>query len=89
MSEILSLFNFYKDKFDNRMKAEVVSAQTLSKSEIDKIKTYLEDKYKCCVEVVNSIDKSIISGIIIKTPNDIIDASLKNKINSLYSSLLS
>lgn len=89
IGEIVSLFQNYMDEYNSEMRAEIVSPEPLSSQNMDKLRKYLEDKYSCKVDVVNSIDKSLISGVVIKTPNEILDASLKNKINSLYSCLLS
>lgn len=87
--DIVSFYHEYMDAYNKEMKAEVISAEALASKDLQKLKTYLENKYQCKVEIVNSIDKSLISGVIIKTPNEVLDASLKNKINSLYSSLMS
>ena len=89
IGEIVSLFQNYMDEYNSEMRAEIVSPEPLSSQNMNKLRKYLEDKYSCKVDVVNSIDKSLISGVVIKTPNEILDASLKNKINSLYSCLLS
>jgi F-type H+-transporting ATPase subunit delta len=89
MNDIVVFFHEYMDQFYKEMKAEVISAEPLSSLNINKLKKFLETKYKCKVEIVNSIDETLIGGVVIKTPNEVLDASLKNKINSLHSSLLS
>ena len=70
-------------------KAEVVSARKLSSADLDKVKNRLETKYDKKFEVVNTVDPSIIGGLILKIDDKVIDESISGNLGKLSSSLLS
>ncbi len=66
---------------------DVISTQKLKSNEQQKIRQFLEKKLNCQVELKETIDSSLINGIIIKYQNNIIDASLLHKQDDLKSYL--
>ena len=64
--------------------AKVVSARPLSKNTLDRIEQFIINKTNANkVELVASIDGSLMGGAVISTANYRLDASLKNRINKL------
>ncbi len=62
-------------------KIEIITSHEVGQEVIEKIKSYVaswEGK-----EFVTSVDKSILSGVIVKGKNKILDASLKTNLNKL------
>ena len=83
MPDILEEFVRLKDEDENILKAQVVSVEKLHKNEMDKIQTFLEDKYQSSVVLSNIIDTDILGGVVIKTPKEVIDASIRSRIDEL------
>ncbi len=87
--DIFEEFIILKNEDENIINAEIVSAEKLPSDELVRLNNFLNDKYQAKVNVVNTIDQDILGGIIIKTPNEVIDASIKGKIDELAAVLKS
>jgi len=69
--------------------AKVSSKTPLTKYTIDEIRHILKSRYKANEIVVHEKeDKSLLGGIRIEAKDEIIDLSLKNKLNKLHNYLL-
>ena len=89
---IRTILEGHLDKNDELKKvgiAEIVSAKQLSSEQLNKIKKRLEEKYDKKFELVNTVDSSIIGGLILKIENKVIDESISGKLGRLSGSLLS
>jgi len=71
------------DKFNNRIRAEVVSAipltENVSSDLVEKLKVY----FKADVRIENQVDPSILGGIIIRVDRQVFNASVLEKINKM------
>ena len=81
--DILEEFERLKDEDEKKLQANVRSVEKLSSGESEKIQKFLEDKYKCSVEIINTIDPDILGGVVIETPEEVIDASIRSRIDEL------
>lgn len=63
--------------------AEVVSAEPLSKSQLDKVGAALEKAVGREVRIDTRVDPAIIGGLVIKVGSRMIDNSLKTKLQNL------
>ena len=81
--DYIELTNQYK----KQVSVEVISAIELDEKMLMEIKTDVDSKTGLDVRVKNTIDKSIIGGLLIKIGERIIDLSVKNKIEDLKSKL--
>ena len=63
--------------------AEVVSAHALSDDQIDRLKSQLKARVGGDVAIDARIDPDILGGLIVKVGSQMIDASLKTKLNRL------
>ena len=89
---VTDILNQYHEMYDESVKigeAEVISAKKLSAEQIERIKKRLEEKYGKKFELVNTVDSSIIGGLILKIENKVIDESISGKLDRLSGSLLS
>lgn len=83
----------YKDyieltnQFKKQVSIEVISAIELDEKLIMEIKKDVDSKTGLDVRVQNTVDKSIIGGLLIRIGERIIDLSVKNKIEDLKSKL--
>jgi len=80
---IINHFISYSKKQDGIQDLELTSAYPLSEKTIDSIKKIFGKK----IEVVCGTDRSLIGGVIIKTRDRILDASIKTQLNKLKQSL--
>lgn len=82
-SYIVEYYKKLMDEDNNVLNVTLISANQLSKENIDKIVHFLEEKYKSTINLTKKIDSSLIGGFIIKTDKEVIDHSLKNKIENI------
>jgi F-type H+-transporting ATPase subunit delta len=81
--DYIELANRYK----KQVSVEVISAIELDEKMLKEIKKDVDSKTGLDVRVKNTVDKSIIGGLLIKIGERIIDLSVKNKIEDLKSKL--
>ncbi len=77
------------NKFRKQVDIEVISAVKLDKKTISKIGKKVKRKTNLEVRIKNIVDKSIIGGIIIQIKDEIIDLSIKNRMEQLKDDLKS
>lgn len=87
IGDILKEFKKIKDDDESVMNVEIVSAEKLSSSDFNKLLKFLKNKYQKVIKMSNTVDPSILGGVIIKTENDVLDDSLKHRIESLAEEL--
>ena len=81
--DYIELTNHYK----KQVSVEVISAIELDDKMLIEIKKDVDSKTGLDVRVKNTVDKSIIGGLLIKIGERIIDLSVKNKIEDLKTKL--
>lgn len=86
---VLDEFAALKRELDKQLNAEVCSASPLSDAEIAKIQGSLEKRYGRAVKLNCRIDPSLMGGLVIKAGDEIIDASVRSKLNRLAEALQS
>jgi len=86
---VLTEFVALKSELDKQLDASVCSASPLSDVDIAKIQASLEKRYGRTVKLNFSIDPSLMAGLVIKAGDEIIDASIRNKLNRLAEALQS
>ena len=63
--------------------AEVISASNLSKPQVEQIRKVLEKISKKQVTVHNLVSEDLLGGLIVKIGSQMVDSSLKTKLNKL------
>lgn len=88
-------FNYIKSGFEKKVESinniqpvEITSAVELKSEYQEKIIVKLTEKLKKTIRPIWKIDESIIAGLIFKIEDDVIDTSIKNKLDKLSKSLL-
>ena len=84
---IVEAYRIELDKINNIKRIEVVSAINLSDSTKDKIVEKLQNKLHKTVIPSWKTNAEIIGGLVIKIDDDVIDSSLKNKLENLSKNL--
>lgn len=85
--EIFESYNKLLDNINNISRIKVVSAISMSDEAQKRLKTKLEEKLRMNVVLDMSIDTDIIAGLVIKIGDNIIDMSLKHKLEDLSKSI--
>lgn len=87
-SEILSFFNELANDERGILNGVVYSARKLSPKEIREIEEAMTKRNNQATELVNRIDPDLISGVKVVIGNEVIDGSMRSKIDTLRNELL-
>ena len=88
MQEIAEIFESLKFKHNNVRVVEVESAHEVSADQLDSLTSLLKDKYQSEVKVKVSINKGLMAGLKIKSNNEVIDLTIKNRLNQMEQQLI-
>ena len=83
LAQVIRLFGRLAAEHRGETTAEVVSAHTLSDDQIAALKTRLKARAGRDVTIDAQTDPSILGGLIVKLGSQMIDSSLKTKLNRL------
>lgn len=92
MPEIIGIFNEFNkmcNGYLNIKEGIIYSTDELSESEIERIEQKMSRVIDTKVELTNSIDEKLIGGIKVVIEDQVFDGSIKNKLESLKSALIS
>ncbi|WP_392564956.1 F0F1 ATP synthase subunit delta [Orbus wheelerorum] len=89
LPEVLTLFIKYVLESQAVADVDVISASPLTEAQLNKIKAAIEQRLSRKVKLECHIDKSIISGFIIRTGDMVIDSSIRGRLNRLSDALQS
>lgn len=67
--------------------AEVTSAKALTKAQTDKLAKTLKAQIGKAVSIQETVDETIIGGLIVKVGSKMIDTSIKSKLNALQNTM--
>ena len=81
--QIISAYKELLDSANNTQNVEIISAIELSDSQKQNIIEKLSAKLNKNIKPDWIIDKSIIAGLVIKMDDNVIDSSVKNKLEKL------
>lgn len=88
-AEILEHLQKLADKDSGTVRAKILSPDKISDHRASEIKTSLKHRYKAEHIILDQAeDKTLIGGFRIEAEDEIIDLSLKNKVNQLKNHLL-
>ena len=83
----LSVLNDLISANKNEITAEVVSAKSLSKGQVEKLAKSLKTNFGKEVKINASVDSSLIGGMIVKVGSRMIDTTIQAKLNSLQNTM--
>lgn len=86
--EVLDSYNKSLDNINNISRVSVTSAVNMSEESKNKLKDKLETRLKKNVILDLNLDSSIIAGLIIKIGDNIVDMSLKHKLEDLSKNII-
>ena len=80
---ILRAFRTLAAQYRGETTAEVVSAHPLDETQVDALKQQLRTRLGRDVSVDLSVDPSLLGGLVVKIGSQMIDSSIKTRLNSL------
>ncbi len=87
LPEIASLYDAFKLKHNRLAKAQITSAIEISKEQQQQLQAALEKKLGVKINLEFKVDANLIGGMIVKTGDLVIDASVKGQLNKLLTKL--
>ncbi|AZZ99972.1 F0F1 ATP synthase subunit delta [Pseudoalteromonas rubra] len=89
MPAVADLFAELKADYDKEIDVNVVSAAALAEDAQAKLVAALEKRFARKVKLNCSIDETIVSGLVIKAGDTVIDGSIRGKLDRLVTTLQS
>lgn len=86
---VLEEYTALKAAHEKELEAVITSAAPLKETEVAKLQAMLEKRYGHKVKTICKQDPSLMAGLIIKVGDDVIDASVRSKLNRLAEALQS
>lgn len=88
VSDIAEVFSGFVDERLNRVTAEVTSAGDLDPAELERIREGLGRYSSKHVRMITDVDPSIIGGVVARIGGQVIDGSLRARVQQLRTALL-
>ena len=83
LSNILAAFDMLVAAHRGEISAEVTSAFPLSEAQVDEIRKQLKDRAGRSIKITAKVDPSILGGLIVRMGSQMIDSSIKTRLNTL------
>ena len=83
LGDIIRAFNLLAADHRGETRAEIVSARPLDDDQVEAIKTRLKSRVGRDVAVDLSVDPAILGGLVVKVGSQMIDGSIRTKLNNL------
>ena len=87
LAQVSRLFCQFREEAEQRMSVKVVSAVPLDEDQAGRLKDALSRRMDCEIELENEIDKDVIGGAVVYAGDQVIDGSLRGKLERLSASL--
>ena len=89
LSQISQLFEQLKAQHEGVLEARIVSAFAMESKQLKKLIDDLEQKFKRKIEALVSVDPELIGGIKVEIGDEILDASVRGKLETMAVALKS
>jgi len=87
LPQVTGLFHQLREEAESRLSVKVVSAVPLDEEQAGRLREALSRRMECEIELDNEIDKDVIGGAVIYAGDQVIDGSLRGKLQKLSTSL--
>ncbi len=87
LPEIAALYEQLKQRADQQLKVRVVSATALNEDQVKRMSAALAKRFDCAIELDSEIDPSVLGGAVIYAGDQVIDGSLRGRLDKLGSAL--
>jgi len=87
LPQINGLYHHLREDAEKRLSVKVVSAVSLDLEQAGRLQNALAQRFECEIELENEIDKDVIGGAVVYAGDQVIDGSLRGKLEKLSTSL--
>ena len=87
LGEIAEQYEQLRAEHEQRLTAEVVSAQELNEVQRERIRSRLAEQTGQAVEVVSRIDEQLLGGAVVRVGDRVLDGSLRSRLDRLAQNL--
>ena len=87
LPQVAALYRGLREEAENRLRVKVVSAVPLDEEQSGRLKQALASRFECEIELDNEIDAGIIGGAVVYAGDQVIDGSLRGRLEKLSNSL--
>ena len=87
LPQVAELYRGFRQKAENRLSVRVLSAVPLDEDQAGRLKDALARRYECDIELENRIDAGVIGGAVVYAGDQVIDGSLRGRLDKLSNSL--
>jgi len=87
LPEIITLFRKLKQAAEQRLHVRVVAARALDEDQVGRMSAALARRFNCAIDLESEIDPSVLGGAVIYAGDQVIDGSLRGRLNKLGNAL--
>ncbi len=87
LPSVTGLYRRLRDKAERRLSVKVVSAIALDEDQAGRLQEALARRFECEIELENEIDAEVIGGAVVYAGDQVIDGSLRGRLQKLSNSL--
>jgi F-type H+-transporting ATPase subunit delta len=87
LPEIAALFARLKQQAERQLQVRVVSATPLDDDQVKRMSEALAKRFDCAIELDSEIDPSVLGGAVIYAGDQVIDGSLRGRLDKLTNAL--
>jgi len=87
LPQVTTLYRQLQEKEERRLSVKVISAAPLDEGQAGRLREALARRFECEIELDNEIDKDVIGGAVVYAGDQVIDGSLRGKLEKLSATL--
>ncbi len=87
LEQVSALYRELREEAEKRLSVKVVSAVPLDEDQADRLREALARRFDCEIELENDIDAGVIGGAVVYAGDQVIDGSLRGRLQNLSTSL--
>ncbi len=87
LPQVTKLYRELRDEAEKRLSVKVISAIPLDQDQADRMRDALARRFECEIELNNEIDAGVIGGAVVYAGDQVIDGSLRGRLQKLSNSL--
>lgn len=87
LPQITGLYRDLREEAEKRLSVKVVSAVPLDDDQASRMKEALARRFECDIELENEVDSGVIGGAVVYAGDQVIDGSLRGRLQKLSNSL--
>jgi F-type H+-transporting ATPase subunit delta len=87
LPQVLELFRELRNEAEKRLSVRVISAVPLDEDQAGRLRAALAKRFECEIELDNEIDADVVGGAVVYAGDQVIDGSIKGRLQKLSSSL--